>query len=76
MGVSPCRLQYASLKEQGHLGSSLVVQWLGLCALSAEGPGSIPAQGTKVPQLGGAVGGKNNRASYITTCHVLSPLIK
>ena len=28
----------------------MVVQWLGLCA--AEGPGAIPAQGIKSPQVG------------------------
>ena len=32
------------------LGSSLVVQWLGLHALTAKGPGSIPGQGTKIPR--------------------------
>ena len=31
-------------------GNSLVVQWLGLCAFIAKSPGSIPAQGTKIPQ--------------------------
>ena len=31
-------------------GNSLVGQWLGLCAFTAEGPGSIPAQGTNIPQ--------------------------
>ena len=31
-------------------GDSLVVQWLGLHALNAEGLGSIPGQGTKIPQ--------------------------
>ena len=31
-------------------GNSLAVQWLGLCAFIAEGPGSIPGQGTKIPQ--------------------------
>ena len=31
-------------------GSSLVVQWLGLHASTAGGPGSIPGQGTKIPQ--------------------------
>ena len=31
-------------------GNSLAVQWLALCALIAEGPGSIPGQGTKIPQ--------------------------
>ena len=34
----------------GDLGSSFVVQWLGLCAFTALGPGSIPGQGTKIPQ--------------------------
>ena len=27
-----------------------MVQSLGLCALTAEGPGSIPGRGTKIPQ--------------------------
>ena len=31
------------------LGSSLVVQWLGLCPSTAGGTGSIPGQGTKIP---------------------------
>ena len=31
-------------------GNSLAVQWLRLCILNAEGPGSIPGQGTKVSQ--------------------------
>ena len=30
--------------------NSLVVQWLGFHALTAEGLGSIPDQGTKMPQ--------------------------
>ena len=29
-------------------GSSLVVQWLELCAFTAKGMGSIPGQGTNV----------------------------
>ena len=29
------------------LGNSLVVQWLGLCALTVKGPGSIRGEGTK-----------------------------
>ena len=32
------------------LGNSLAVQWLGFRAFTAEGPGSIPGQGTKIPQ--------------------------
>ena len=35
------------LKERGN---SLVVQWLGLCASTDRGPGSIPGWGNKVPQ--------------------------
>ena len=31
--------------------NSLVVQWLGFCAFTAEGPSSIPSQGTKIPQV-------------------------
>ena len=27
-----------------------MIQWLGLGAFTAEGPGSIPGQGTKIPQ--------------------------
>ena len=32
------------------VGTSLVVQWLGLRAVTAEGPGSIPGRGAKIPQ--------------------------
>ena len=31
-------------------GTSLTVQWLGLLTFTAEGPGSIPGRGTKIPQ--------------------------
>ena len=31
-------------------GNSLAIQWLRLCTLTAEGLGSIPGQGTKIPQ--------------------------
>ena len=31
-------------------GNSLAVQWLGLGAFTAQGPVSIPGQGTKIPQ--------------------------
>ena len=39
--------------ENGSGGTSLVVQWLRLCAPNAAGPGSIPGQGTRshMPQL-------------------------
>ena len=32
------------------MGHSLTVQQLGLCALTPEGLGSAPGQGTKIPQ--------------------------
>ena len=35
--------------ETGTPGTSLAVQWLGLCASVAGGMGSIPGQGTKIP---------------------------
>ena len=31
-------------------GTSLVVQWLRLCAFTAKGLGLIPCQGSKIPQ--------------------------
>ena len=34
-------------------GTSLVVQWLGLCASTVGGLGLIPGEGTKIPQLDG-----------------------
>ena len=35
-------------REKG--GNSLAVQWLGIGALTAKGPGSVPGQGKKNPQ--------------------------
>ena len=40
-------------------GNSLEVWWLRFCALRAEGLGSIPCQGTKVPEAGQC--GQNER---------------
>ena len=41
----------SSLKRaRGGGADSLAVQWLGLRAFTAEGTGSIPGQGTKIPQ--------------------------
>ena len=37
-------------KKNPVLGTSLLVQWLRLCAPNAGGPGLIPSQGTKIPQ--------------------------
>ena len=36
--------------EISHLGNFLAVLWLGLCTSMAGGKGSIPGQGTKIPQ--------------------------
>ena len=36
--------------SQGGVGNSPAVQWLGLRAFIVEDPGSIPGQGTKIPQ--------------------------
>ena len=33
-----------------YTGNSLAVQWLGLCALTANGTGSILGRGSKIPQ--------------------------
>ena len=38
---------FISWRLKNILGTSLVVQWLRLCASKAGGPGSIPGQGTK-----------------------------
>ena len=32
------------------MGNYLVLQWLGLCAFTAEGAGSIPGREIKIPQ--------------------------
>ena len=41
------------LIEIGNLGNSLAVQWLGLHTFTAEGRGSVPGWGTKIPQAEG-----------------------
>ena len=43
------RITFLQLKTK-QIGHSLAVQWLGLYAFTAEGPGSIPDRGTKIPQ--------------------------
>ena len=37
-----------SLQKEVKDGNSLVVQWLGLSAFTAVGPGSIPGKGTRI----------------------------
>ena len=41
--------------KESRAGNSLAVQWLGLCALTAKGPHSIPGQGTRSHKLHGIV---------------------
>ena len=45
------------------MGNSLAVQWLGLCAFTAEGTGSIPGWGTKMPQAA-QCGQKKKKKGY------------
>lgn len=42
--------QALSMEIRLFVGKSLTVQWLGLCAFTAESPGSIPDWGTNIPQ--------------------------
>ena len=37
-------------KQKTQYGNSLALQWVGLHTSTAEGPGSIPDWGTKIPQ--------------------------
>ena len=43
--------------------TSLAVQWLGLCPSTAETPGLIPGQGTKIPQATWWCGPKTNKTN-------------
>ena len=44
-----CRIILGRVKSRWQiLGISLLVQWLGLCTCTAEDPGSIPGQGTRI----------------------------
>ena len=46
-------------------GNSLVVQWLGLHASTARGPGSIPGQGTKIHKLHDMAKKNNNNYNIV-----------
>ena len=48
-----------------YLGNSLVVQWLGLHAFTAEGVGLIPGWGTKIPQAAWCGQRKKKKKKYI-----------
>ena len=50
--------------KDGGLGIALAVQWLGLHASTAESPGSIPGQGTRMPQTAGSKGKKKKNVAW------------
>ena len=50
MGAGILNLSLANAKNPA-LGNSLAVQWLGLATFTALGPGLMPGQGTKTPQV-------------------------
>ena len=43
--------EFKKKKKRMYIENSLAVQWLGLCAFTAEGPGLIPGWGIKIPQI-------------------------
>ena len=59
------------LKPQNRwpIGNSLVVQWLGLSALTAEAPCLIPGWGTKIPQAGRCGKKKNTKIDGLYIFH-------
>ena len=62
-GLHICFMYFPNKNVFG--GNSLVVQWLGLWAFTAEGPGSIPGWGTKILKAVKYGGGKKNRYVYM-----------
>ena len=57
---------YVLLTRETKRENSLVVQWLGLGALTAEGPSLISGQGTEIPQLCGSAKKKRNKEFFQT----------
>ena len=43
-------MKVGHIQQNVYHGNSLAIQWLGLRAFTAEGPGPIPGWGTKIPQ--------------------------
>ena len=46
--VEEISILHMTLHLNSAWGTSLAIQWLGLCAFNAKGVGSIPGQGTKI----------------------------
>lgn len=57
------------LQKTSITGNSQVVQWLGLCVLTAKGWGSVPGPGTKISQT--SQWGQKKRTSIIGSVFVL-----
>ena len=51
---------YIHTHIKSHIGNSLVVPWLGLCASTVRGLGSIPAWATRIPHAHGMAKKKNH----------------
>ena len=49
LGIYSIRFSHKNSCSQQNQGTFLVAQWLSLQAPKAEGPGSIPGQGTTTP---------------------------
>ena len=58
------QLKKKKRKEKETTGNPLVVQRLGLHALTDKGPGSIPGWGTKIPQAVQHSQKNNNKINY------------
>ena len=56
---------WPSVSLKTSIWNSLAVQWLGLCAFTAEGAGSIPDRGTKIPQGAGSKIKSKNKNLYL-----------
>ena len=61
--VQKLKIDYSKITKSK--GNSLAVQWLGLRTFTAEGTGSIPGQGTKIPQAAWCGQKKVNRYKRI-----------
>ena len=58
------------------MGSSLAVQWLGLCASTARGLGLFPGRGNKLPQAMQHDQNNNNNNNYYLLLLLLWVTIK
>ena len=59
------------LSEKARHGNSLAIRCLGLYTFTAESPGSIPGQGTKIPQAAAQPKRKKKKKKPDTKGHIL-----